>query len=147
MRPIMVKVPTMGPSAGTQGIRKIHPGPEIAMNPRNLPTADATTPPSIRTDGKTAALYHPQVHLDFTNCKQATANARLTIVSDCLLAFWTTDCLGSLQLARLWLLGNEVCMLLREEISWYNFESFKNRRSLGTCWWSFGFSLGLNTGR
>ncbi|XP_043787530.1 uncharacterized protein LOC122712173 isoform X4 [Apis laboriosa] len=57
----MVKAPTMGPSTGTQGIRKIHPGPEIAMNPRNLPTANATTPPSIRTDGKTTSIYHPQV--------------------------------------------------------------------------------------
>ncbi|CAL7950178.1 unnamed protein product [Xylocopa violacea] len=57
----MVKAPTMGPSAGTQGIRKIHPGPEIAINPRNLPTANATTPPSIRTDGKTTPLYHHQV--------------------------------------------------------------------------------------
>ncbi|PBC27075.1 hypothetical protein APICC_04312 [Apis cerana cerana] len=51
----------MGPSTGTQGIRKIHPGPEIAMNPRNLPTANATTPPSIRTDGKATSMYHPQV--------------------------------------------------------------------------------------
>ncbi|XP_050591618.1 uncharacterized protein LOC126922794 isoform X1 [Bombus affinis] len=57
----MVKAPTMGPSAGTQGIRKIHPGPEIAMNPRNLPTANITTPPSIRTDGKTTSIYHSQV--------------------------------------------------------------------------------------
>ncbi|XP_071867939.1 uncharacterized protein isoform X2 [Bombus fervidus] len=57
----MVKAPTMGPSAGTQGIRKIHPGPEIAMNPRNLPTANVTTPPSIRTDGKTTSIYHSQV--------------------------------------------------------------------------------------
>ncbi|KOC59677.1 hypothetical protein WH47_10758 [Habropoda laboriosa] len=57
----MVKAPTMGPSTGTQGIRKIHPGPEIAMNPRNLPTANATTLPSIRTDGKTTSMYHPQV--------------------------------------------------------------------------------------
>ena len=63
VRPTMVKAPTMGPSAGTQGIRKIHPGPEIAMNPRNLPTANATTPPSIRTDGKTTSMYHPQVSL------------------------------------------------------------------------------------
>ncbi|XP_076765363.1 uncharacterized protein LOC143432562 isoform X4 [Xylocopa sonorina] len=57
----MVKAPTMGPSAGTQGIRKIHPGPEIAINPRNLPTANATTPPSIRTDGKATPFYHHQV--------------------------------------------------------------------------------------
>ncbi|XP_061940120.1 uncharacterized protein LOC108003997 isoform X9 [Apis cerana] len=61
VRPTMVKAPTMGPSTGTQGIRKIHPGPEIAMNPRNLPTANATTPPSIRTDGKATSMYHPQV--------------------------------------------------------------------------------------
>nr|XP_034178121.1 uncharacterized protein LOC117603258 isoform X2 [Osmia lignaria] len=57
----MVKAPSMGPSAGTQGIRKIHPGPEIAMNPRDLPNANITTPPSIRADGKTTSIYHPQV--------------------------------------------------------------------------------------
>ncbi|XP_076679285.1 uncharacterized protein LOC143374756 isoform X2 [Andrena cerasifolii] len=59
----MVKAPTMGPPAGS--IRKIHPGPEIAMNPRNLPTAHAATIPGIRTDGnsfgKPAAEFHPQV--------------------------------------------------------------------------------------
>ncbi|XP_076169063.1 uncharacterized protein LOC143147586 isoform X2 [Ptiloglossa arizonensis] len=61
----MVKAPSMGPSAASQGNRKIHPGPEIAMNPRNLPTANAATPPGIRTDGnsfgKPATLFNPQV--------------------------------------------------------------------------------------
>ncbi|XP_076240258.1 uncharacterized protein LOC143182854 [Calliopsis andreniformis] len=59
----MVKAPTMGPSAATQGIRKIHPGPEIAMNPRTLPTANDATPPGVRADGNSykTSDYHPQV--------------------------------------------------------------------------------------
>ncbi|XP_043265277.1 uncharacterized protein LOC122404938 isoform X1 [Colletes gigas] len=61
----MVKAPIMGPPAGSQGNRKIHPGPEIAMNPRNLPTANAPTPPGIRPDGnsfgKATSIFSPQV--------------------------------------------------------------------------------------
>lgn len=62
----MVKAPTMGPaSGGPAGIRRIHPGPEIAMNPRNLPTASASMPPAMRGDanaaGRTTPVYHPQV--------------------------------------------------------------------------------------
>ncbi|XP_053981527.1 uncharacterized protein LOC128877909 [Hylaeus volcanicus] len=62
---MMVKAPIMGPSAGSQGNRKIHPGPEISMNPRDLPTANAPTLPGIRTDGnsfgKATSIFNPQV--------------------------------------------------------------------------------------
>lgn len=58
----------MGPAAGPAGIRRIHPGPEIAMNPRNLPTASASMPPAMRGDAnavdRTAPqVYHPQVRI------------------------------------------------------------------------------------
>ncbi|KZC12372.1 hypothetical protein WN55_04077, partial [Dufourea novaeangliae] len=61
----MVKAPNMGPSAGPQGNRKTHPGPEIAINPRNLQIGNTGPTPGIRTDGnpygKTGTVYHPQV--------------------------------------------------------------------------------------
>ncbi|KAG7188965.1 hypothetical protein KM043_008563 [Ampulex compressa] len=60
----MVKAPAVGPSGGLQGIRRVHPGPEIAINPRNLPTANATTA-SLRSNhnalGRNTQVYHPQV--------------------------------------------------------------------------------------
>lgn len=56
----------MAPAGGDPaGVRRIHPGPEIAMNPRNLPTASASMPPAMRGDanavGRTTPVYHPQV--------------------------------------------------------------------------------------
>lgn len=58
----------MGPAGGPAGIRRIHPGPEIAMNPRNLPTASASMPPAMRGDANavdrtTPQVYHPQVRI------------------------------------------------------------------------------------
>lgn len=65
----MVKAPTsssMVPAGGgPAGVRRIHPGPEIAMNPRNLPTASANMP--MRGDanavGRTTPVYYPQVQI------------------------------------------------------------------------------------
>ncbi|XP_046825570.1 uncharacterized protein LOC124427110 isoform X2 [Vespa crabro] len=62
----MVKAPTMGPTGGPQGIRKIHPSPEIAMNPRNLQAATTNlTPTALRSEantlGATTHAFHPQV--------------------------------------------------------------------------------------
>lgn len=58
----------MAPAGAPPGVRRIHPGPEIAMNPRNLPTASASMPPAMRGDanavGRTTPVYHPQVHSD-----------------------------------------------------------------------------------
>lgn len=64
--PRMVKAPTMGPTGGPQGIRKIHPSPEIAMNPRNLQAATTNlTPTALRSEantlGATTHAFHPQV--------------------------------------------------------------------------------------
>lgn len=63
----MVKAPSVGPAGGPAGIRRIHPGPEIAMNPRNLPTASASMPPAMRGDAnavdRTTPVYHPQVRI------------------------------------------------------------------------------------
>ncbi|KAF7395890.1 hypothetical protein HZH68_009940 [Vespula germanica] len=61
----MVKAPTMGPTGGPQGIRKIHPSPEIAMNPRNLQAATTNlTPTALRSEantlGATTHAFHPQ---------------------------------------------------------------------------------------
>ncbi|XP_014468959.1 PREDICTED: uncharacterized protein LOC106741436 isoform X2 [Dinoponera quadriceps] len=60
----MVKAPSVGPAGGPPGIRRIHPGPEIAINPRNLPTVSANMTP-LRGDanaiGRTTPVYHPQV--------------------------------------------------------------------------------------
>jgi len=66
VRSRMVKAPSVAPAAGAgpAGIRRIHPGPEIAMNPRNLPTAAASMPPAMRGDAAgrtTGPVYHPQV--------------------------------------------------------------------------------------
>lgn len=67
VRPRMVKAPSVGPAGGPAGIRRIHPGPEIAMNPRNLPTASASMPPAMRGDAnavdRTTPVYHPQVRI------------------------------------------------------------------------------------
>ncbi|XP_012539017.1 uncharacterized protein LOC105838197 isoform X2 [Monomorium pharaonis] len=62
----MVKAPSSTPAGPTPvGVRRIHPGSEIAMNPRNLPTASASMPPAMRGDanavGRTTPVYHPQV--------------------------------------------------------------------------------------
>ncbi|KAL6264753.1 hypothetical protein P5V15_004851 [Pogonomyrmex californicus] len=61
----MVKAPSATPAGPPAGVRRIHPGPEIAMNPRNLPTASASMPPAMRGDanavGRTTPVYHPQV--------------------------------------------------------------------------------------
>ncbi|XP_019887672.1 uncharacterized protein LOC105280715 [Ooceraea biroi] len=63
----MVKAPSVASTAGggPAGIRRIHPGPEIAINPRNLPTATASMPLAMRGDanavGRTTPVYHPQV--------------------------------------------------------------------------------------
>ncbi|XP_014610086.1 PREDICTED: uncharacterized protein LOC106789994 isoform X4 [Polistes canadensis] len=62
----MVKAPTMGPTGGPQGIRKIHPSPEIAMNPRNLQAATTNLTPTVlrseaNTLGATTHAFHPQV--------------------------------------------------------------------------------------
>ncbi|KAI4499382.1 hypothetical protein M0802_005642 [Mischocyttarus mexicanus] len=62
----MVKAPTMGPTGGPQGIRKIHPSPEIAMNPRNLQAATTNLTPTVlrseaNTLGSTTHAFHPQV--------------------------------------------------------------------------------------
>ncbi|XP_018372715.1 PREDICTED: uncharacterized protein LOC108767362 isoform X1 [Trachymyrmex cornetzi] len=61
----MVKAPSVAPAGGPAGVRRIHPGPEIAMNPRNLPTASASMPPAMRGDanavGRTTPVYYPQV--------------------------------------------------------------------------------------
>ncbi|XP_011697260.1 PREDICTED: uncharacterized protein LOC105455556 isoform X2 [Wasmannia auropunctata] len=61
----MVKAPSVAPTGTPAGVRRIHPGPEIAMNPRNLPTASASMPPAMRGDanavGRTTPVYHPQV--------------------------------------------------------------------------------------
>ncbi|KAK2586462.1 hypothetical protein KPH14_010736 [Odynerus spinipes] len=62
----MVKAPTMGPTGGPQGIRKIHPSPEIAMNPRNLQAATTNlTPTALRSEANTLGAathaFHPQV--------------------------------------------------------------------------------------
>ena len=46
----MVKAPSVAPAGGPAGVRRIHPGPEIAMNPRNLPTASASMPRAMRGD-------------------------------------------------------------------------------------------------
>lgn len=67
VRSRMVKAPSVASAAGVgpAGIRRIHPRPEIAMNPRNLPTAAASMPPAMRADantvGRTTPVYHPQV--------------------------------------------------------------------------------------
>ncbi|KYQ57473.1 hypothetical protein ALC60_03434 [Trachymyrmex zeteki] len=61
----MVKAPSVASAGGPAGVRRIHPGPEIAMNPRNLPTASASMPPTMRGDanvvGRTTPVYYPQV--------------------------------------------------------------------------------------
>lgn len=63
----MVKAPsTVGPAGSAPAsVRRIHPGPEIAMNPRNLPTVSASMPHVMRGDadsvGRTTPVYHPQV--------------------------------------------------------------------------------------
>lgn len=61
----MVKAPSVTPAVPPAGVRRILPGPEIAMNPRNLPTASASMPPAMRGDanavGRTTPVYHPQV--------------------------------------------------------------------------------------
>ncbi|XP_025988149.2 uncharacterized protein LOC105202015 isoform X2 [Solenopsis invicta] len=61
----MVKAPSVTPVGPPAGVRRMHPGPEIAMNPRNLPTASASMPPAMRGDanavGRTTPVYYPQV--------------------------------------------------------------------------------------